>query len=233
MPTINSATTRGTVQSQGNDFLYSSWEEVRDLTNGNSVVVNTDNSNAILAGETINKLGTTWDCSRYFMAFDTSSVTSVPGSAFLNVYGFSTSTTDFIGVKATSPSTSTNIATTDYSNIVGYSPTLPMNGNVTEYTDYVSAGISTTSYTSIPLTSTALSDMNSLSVLQIALVSSYDYDYVWFGGFATTRYRTGISATNAPYITYTAFGGQIFSLPLIDVSKVNDISISNINAINT
>lgn len=233
MPTINSATTRGSVQASGTDLVYTSWEEIRDLTNGISVTVNTDDSNAIIAGQTVNKLGTAWDCRRYFMAFDTSSVTSVPGSGFLNIQGFTTSTVDFIGVKATSPSTGTNIATTDYSNIVGYVQTLPMNGNVTEYTDYVFAGISTTSYTSIPLTSAALSDMNSLSVLQIALVSSYDYDYFWPGGFSTLRYRTGISATNPPYITYTGFGGKIFSIPLIDVSKVNDISISNINAINT
>lgn len=233
MPTINSATTRGSVQASGNDLLYTSWEEIRDFANGTSVTVNTDDSNAILAGETITKISTTWDCRRYFMAFDTSSVTSVPGSGFLNIQGFTTSTVDFYGVKATSPSTGTNIATTDYSNIVGYTPGLPMAGNVTDYTDYVPAGISTTSYTSIPLTSAALSDMDSLSVLKIALVSSYDYDYVWFGGFVTQRFRTGISATNPPYITYTGFGGKIFSIPLIDVSKVNDISISNINKINT
>lgn len=233
MATINSAATRGSVAAQGNDFTFSTWEEIRDFTNGNTVVVNTDNASAILAGQTVNKLGTTWDCIRYFMAFDTSSVTSVPGSAFLNIQGFSTSTADFYGVKATSPSTSTNIATTNYSNIVGYTQTLPMNGYVTDYTGYVAAGISTTSYTSIPLTAAALSDMNSLSVLQIALVSSYDYDYFWPGGFSTLRYRTGISATNPPYITYTGFGGQIFSIPLMDVSKVNDISISNITSINT
>jgi hypothetical protein len=233
MPTINSSTTRGTVQSSGSDFIYTSWEEVRDLTNGTSVVVNTDNANAILAGQTVSKLGTTWDCTRCFMSFDTSSVTSVPASGFLNIWGFSTSTTDFIGVKATSPSTSTNIATTDYSNIVGYTSTLGMFGNVTDYTDYVTAGISTTSYNSIPLTASALSDMDSLSVLQIALVSSYDYDYFWPGGISTLRYRTGISMTNQPYISYTAFNGEVFSIPLIDVSKINDISINNVSKINT
>lgn len=232
MATINSSTTRGSVRVSAGDLIFSSWEEVRDLPNGSSVVVNTNDSNAIFAGETINKFGTTWDCRRYFMAFDTSSVTSVPGSAFLNIQGYVISSADFYGVKATSPSTSTNITTTDYSNIVGYSPTLPMGGYVTDYINYV-ASISTTSYTSIPLTSAALSDMNSLSVLQIALVSSYDYDYVWFGGFQTTRYRTGISATNPPYITYTGFGGQIFSIPLINVDKVDGISIGNINKINT
>jgi hypothetical protein len=232
MATINSATTRGTVQSSGGDLVYGSWEEVRDLTNGTSVVVNTDNTNAIFAGQTVSKLGTTWDCYRYFMAFDTSSITSVPGSAFLNIQGFTTSTADFYGVKATSPSTSTNIDTTDYSNIVGYTPSLPMYGYVTDYINYVPS-ISTTSYTSIPLTAAALSDMNSLSVLKIALVTSYDYDYSWPGSFSTLRYRTGVSATNPPYITYTGFGGKIFSIPLIDVNKVNDISVSNINKINT
>jgi hypothetical protein len=231
MPTINSSTTRGSVRVAGFDTTFSSWEEVRDVTNGTSAVVNTNNTGAIGADEVFSKLGTSWSCRRYFMAFDTSSVTSVPGSATLYVYGQTNASSDLIAVRATAPTTSTNVATTDYSNIDGYVQTLTMDGYVTEYSDPISSGWNTTGYNAIPLTAAALSDMDSSSTLQVALVN-YTYDYLysgWFGG----SYLTGIYITNQPYIEYTGFGGKIFSIPLADISKVNDVLKSNINKMNT
>ena len=231
MATINSSTTRGSVRVSGLDTTFASWEEVRDLTNASVVSVNGNTAGAIGADESIGKLGTTWGCRRYFMAFDTSSVTSVPGSATLYVYGQTNNTSDLIAVKATAPTTSTNLATTDYSNIVGYVQTLPMDGYVTEYSDPISSGWNTTGYNAIPLTAAALSDMDSLSTLQLALVNyTYDYLYLgWFGG----SFQTGINITNQPYIEYTGFGGNIFSIPLADISKVNDVLKGNINKMNT
>ena len=232
MPTINSATTRGSVKASGTDLSYFSWEEIRDFTTAQSVSVNTNDAQAIRASQTTTKLATTWFCYRYFMAFDTSSVTSVPGSAFLNIWGNTTATSDLIGVKATAPNTTTNVATTNYSSIVGYTPGLQMNGYVTDYTGVINPGWSTTGYNSIPLTSAALSDMDSLSVLSIALVN-YSFDYLYLGWLGVADYRTGINITNQPYISYTGFGGKIYSIPLINVSKVDDRSVSSINKINT
>jgi hypothetical protein len=233
MATINSAATRGSVRVTGFDTTFSSWEEVRDVTNGTAAAVNTNNTGAIGADEVFSKFGTSWSCRRYFMAFDTSSVTSTPGSATLYVYGQTNNTSDLIAVKSTAPTTSTNLATTDYSNIVGYTPGLfePMAGNVTEYSGYIADGWSLTGYNAIPLTAAALSDMNSSSTLQLALVNyTYDYSFIgWFGG----SYLTGVNVTNQPYIEYTDFSGKIFSIPLVDISKVDDISKGNINKINT
>jgi hypothetical protein len=233
MATINSATTRGSVKASGTDLSFGSWEDVRDLTNGNSVSVNTNDAQAVRAGQVISKLATTWTCHRYFMAFDTSSVTSVPGSATLYVYGNTTATSDLIAVKATAPTTSTNIATTNYSNIVGYTPgTLsPMQGFVTEYSGYIAPGWSTTGYNAIPLTAAALSDMDSLTTLKLALVN-YTYDYL-LTGFIGTTVQTGINITNPPYIEYTGFGGKIYSISLASISKVDDISKGSISRINT
>jgi hypothetical protein len=231
MPTINSSTTRGSVRVTGFDTTFSSWEEVRDVTNGTAAAVNTNNTGAIGADEVFSKFGTSWSCRRYFMAFDTSSVTSVPGSATLYVYGNTNASSDLIAVRATAPTTSTNVATTDYSNIDGYVQTLTMDGYVTEYSDPISSGWNTTGYNAIPLTAAALSDMDSSSTLQVALVN-YTYDYLysgWFGG----SYLTGINITNQPYIEYTGFGGKIFSIPLADISKVNDVLKGNINKMNT
>ena len=233
MPTINSSTTRGSVRVSGLDTTFASWEEVRDLTNASVVSVNGNTAGAIGADESIGKLGTTWSCRRYFMAFDTSSVTSVPGSATLYVYGQTNNTSDLIAVKATAPTTSTNLATTDYSNIVGYTPGLlePMAGNVTEYSGYIADGWNLAGYNAIPLTSAALSDMDSLSTLQLELVNyTYDYSLIgWFGG----SYQTGVNVTNQPYIEYTNFSGNIFSIPLANISKVNDVLKGNINKMNT
>lgn len=232
MPTINSAATRGSTQSQGNDFLFTTWEEIRDFTSANGVSVNTDTEFSVRATQTTTKLNTTWYCNRFFMAFDTSAITSTPVSATLYIRAYISSTSDMIAVKATSPSTSVNIAASDNSNIVNYTPGLPMEGYVTEYSDYINTGLSTTAYNAIPLTAAALSDMNSLSTLQMALVN-YTFDYQYLGWIGVANYRTGISITNQPYIEYSDFNGNVFSISLSTISKVNDISKGNIKKINT
>ena len=233
MPTINSAATRGSVRATGFDSVYTSWEEVRDLTNGTAAAVNTNNTTAIGADEVTGGLGTSWSCRRYFMAFNTSSITSVPASATLYVYGNTNASSDLIAVKATAPTTGTNIATTNYSSIDGYTPgaLLPMEGYVTEYSDYIAPGWSTTGYNAIPLTAAALSDMNTLTTFQLALVN-YTYDYLFLGFFGTNVY-TGINITNQPYIEYTNFNGNVFSISLSTISKINDVSKGNINKMNT
>jgi len=231
MATITSAATRGSVKAQGISSLYSTWEEIRDFTNGTSVSVNTNDAQAIRVSDVTTKLTTTWTCHRYFMAFDTSAITSVPGSATLYIYGNTTATSDLIAVKATAPTTSTNIATTNYSNISGYLATNSMAGLVTDYSSVAGPGLSTTAYNAIPLNSAALSDMNSLTTFKLALVN-YSQDYLYVAPLGGQDLRMGISITNAPYITYTGFGGKIYSISLASISKVDDTAISNIGSIN-
>jgi hypothetical protein len=231
MATINSAATRGSVQASGTDALYATWEEIRDFPNGTGVLVNTNNSQAIRVSEVTTKLTTTWTCYRYFMAFDTSAITSVPGSATLYIYGNTTSTSDLIAVKSTAPTTSTNIATTNYSDISGYVASNSMAGLVTDYSSAAGPGLSTTAYNAIPLNSAALSDMNSLTTFKLALVN-YSQDYLYVAPLGGQDLRMGISITNAPYITYTGFGGKIYSISLASISKVDDTAISNIGSIN-
>lgn len=230
MATINSAATRGSVRATGTDSIWANWEEVRDFINGTSLSVNSNDAQAIRVSTVTSGLGTTWTCTRYFMAFDTSSITAVPGSATLYIYCQTTNSADLIAVKATAPTTSTNIATTDYSNIVGYASNSSMGGLVTDYSSVAGPFLSTSSYNAIPLNAAALSDMNSLSTFKLALVN-YSYDYEYIAPF--TDFRTGINVTNQPYIEYTSFNGQIYSIPLANISKVNDVLKGNINKINT
>jgi hypothetical protein len=230
MATINSATTRGSVRATGTDAIFANWEEVRDFINGTSLSVNSNDAQAIRVSTVTGGLGTTWTCTRYFMAFDTSSITSVPGSATLYIYCQTTNSADLIAVKSTAPTTSTNIATTNYSDIVGYASNSGMAGLVTDYSSVAGPGLSTSSYNAIPLNAAALSDMNSLSTFKLALVNySYDYEYI----APITDFRTGINVTNQPYIQYTGFNGQIYSISLASIGNVDGVSFSSINQINT
>jgi hypothetical protein len=229
MATINSATTRGSAKASGNENIWLDWYEIRDFVNAGSVVVNTTETTAIRVS-TVNTFPITWYCNRYFMAFDTSAITSVPGSATLYIWGYLTSSSDFIAVKATAPTTSTNIATTNYSSIDGYVAGVGMNGYVTDYSSVVNPPLSNTSYNAIPLNAAALSDMNSLSTFKIALVN-YTYDYLYSAPSA--EFRQGINATNQPYIEYTGFNGKVYSISLASIGNVDGVSFSSINKINT
>jgi hypothetical protein len=229
MATINSATTRGSAKATGNDNIWGSWEEVRDFINATSVSVNTNDSQAIRVA-TVGFIPITWFCYRYFMAFDTSSITSVPGSATLYIWCQTTGSSDLIAVKATAPTTSTNIATTNYNSIDGYSTGVGMNGYVTDYSSVAGPGFSTSSYNAIPLNAAALSDMNSLTTFKLALVN-YSYDYLY--NAPTGDFRTGINVTNQPYIQYTAFNGKIYSIPLLSIGNVDGVSLTSISKINT
>ena len=230
MATINSATTRGSVRATGTDAIYSTWEEIRDFINGTSLSVNGNDAQAIRVATVSSGFVTTWTCTRYFMAFDTSSITAVPGSATLYIYCQTTNSADLIAVKATAPTTSTNIATTNYSSIDGYTAGVGMNGYVTDYSSVAGPSLSTSSYNAIPLNAAALSDMNSLSTFKLALVN-YSYDYEYIAPF--TDFRTGINVTNQPYIEYTGFNGKIYSISLASIGNVDGVSFSSINKINT
>jgi hypothetical protein len=162
------------------------------------------------------------------MAFDTTSITSVPASATLYIYCSTNFTSDLIVVKVTAASsfsTSVNVATTNYSNIQGYSLGQDWTGFVTDYSSV--ASFFTSGWNAIPLNSTALSDMNSLTQFKLSLVN-YTYDYL-YNAPILSGVATGITAlTNAPYIVYTSFGNKVYSIPFTSVAKVNDVLNANI-----
>jgi hypothetical protein len=223
MATINSSTTRGRVSSITTTVgqSFNGYLNVRDSSNGTSSSVNINDSSAVRASASSSGGGWTYTCSRYFMAFNTSSITSTPGSATLNIYGNTNITSNFIVVKSTSPTTSTNINIINFSSISGYLPFESMAGNVTEYSSPTTFSTST-GWNTIELNSSALNDMNSLTTFQIAIVN-YTYDYSYFDPDTTFDVRLGINVTNQPYIQYTAYNGQIYSIPLNTISKVDDI----------
>jgi hypothetical protein len=233
MPTITSAATRGSVRARQSTLIFgSSFETTRDQTNGTSVSVNTNDSTAIRASEVTAAGTTTWDCNRYFIAFDTSSITSVPGSATLYVYGSTAVLSDLIVVKVTAASsfnTSVNVATTNFSNIEGYSVGVDWTGLVTDYSSVVSSPV--LGWNAIPLNSTALSDMDSLSTFKLSIVN-YTYDYLYQSPFGNNR--LGLSSSSfAPYIVYGGFNNKIYSISLASVANVDGVSIGSITSINT
>jgi hypothetical protein len=223
MATINSSTTRGRVSSITTTVgqSFNGYLNVRDSSNGTSSSVNINDSSAVRASASSLGVDWTYTCSRYFMAFNTSSITSTPGAATLNIYGNTNITSNFIVVKSTSPTTSTNINIINFSSISGYLPFETMAGNVTEYSSPTTFSTST-GWNTIELNSSALNDMNSLTTFQIAIVN-YTYDYSYFDPDTTFDVRLGINVTNQPYIQYTAYNGQIYSIPLNTISKVDDI----------
>lgn len=233
MPIITSAATRGSVRARQSTLIFdSSFETTRDQTNGNTVSVNTNDSTAIRASE-VSASGTiTWDCNRYFIAFDTSPITSVPSSATLYVYGSTAVLSDLIVVKVTAASsfnTSVNVATTNFSNIEGYSVGVDWSGLVTDYSSVVSSPV--LGWNAIPLNSTALSDMDSLSTFKLAIVN-YTYDYLYQSPFGNNR--LGLSSSSfAPYIVYGGFNNKIYSISLASVANVDGVSIASITSINT
>jgi hypothetical protein len=232
MAIITAATTRGSVKVTGNSGVYASWQDIRDFTNGTSVSVNTNDTTAIRVSDTTTKLTTTWNCNRYFIAFDTTSITSTPGSATLYVYGLSTANNDIIVVKVTQASsfgTGSNVATTNFSNIQGYVYAQDWTGFVTDYSGVYAALLG---WQAIPLNSTALSDMNTYTNFKLAIVDYNDYTYA--GPLGGQILNLGLnSLTNAPYIEYTSFNGKVNSIALASVNNVDGVSIGSISKINT
>jgi hypothetical protein len=234
MPSINSATTRGRVSSSYTNtggLATDQFLDTRDQTiGGTSASVNTNDTVAISA-RTTGIANRTSVCSRYFMAFDTSSITSTPGFAELYLYGETNITGNLIVVKSTAPSLVNNINSLNFASITGFAAASSMAGLVTDYTSPFTLTTGS-GWNSVPLNSTALSDIDSLTTFRIAIVN-YDYDYLYVDPNANFNQSCGINITNQPYLLITSFSGQIYSIPLIDISKVNDVSVSNINNINT
>ena len=119
---------------------------------------------------------------RYFMAFNSSNVTSKVQEGTLNVElfaaGFSgdVSNIRLIAVKSDEPSGGT-LVNDDFNNIVGFSAGARMQGNVTIYSDIVNVTSTGAQTLKFNLTQDALDDIVSLDAFNIAIVE-YDHDFL-------------------------------------------------------
>jgi hypothetical protein len=244
---LSAAATRGSVRSTTSTegFPFDPWTyDVRDGFGGLfSAAVNTNNTKAVAVQDTYTS-GldiTTRTCARYFMAFDTSSITETVQSATLFVYkqsiGFSNG--DLIPVKATAPTTSSNVTTLDYDAIFQYEVGYPMDsntvGNVVDYADSPTASW-VTGWNAISLNTAARGDINTLTEFKVALVN-YTYDYLYIdpsGGIPGTNIGNGINAlSNPPYIEIETGTGQwVLSINPILTRKVDGVTGTNIRNVN-
>tara|TARA_Y100000592_G_scaffold99433_1_gene175424 strand:- start:50 stop:811 length:762 start_codon:yes stop_codon:yes gene_type:complete len=156
------------------------WSVRRDATSGTArhaqarATINTQN---ILAGSKPQ-----YRVGRYFIAFNSSSITSKVQEGTLNVELLATlfsgdvSNIRLIAVKSDEPSGGT-LVDNDFNNIVGFSTGASMQGNVTIYSDIVNVTSTGTQTLNFKLTQDALDDIVSLNAFNIAIVE-YDHDFL-------------------------------------------------------
>ena len=200
------------------EYTSDPWATTRDLATttkspqvGSTVTI----SNNAVSG----RGSTAYNIGRFYLNFDTSSVTGTLASATLKVYGATTfNTLDLIVLR--SDTTSGAFAEEDYDSISGGSTPLnnsdgsgggSLAGNSIIYSDNESDStgqISTwslTGYNDIKLTSTALSNIQTNDSVGMVIIG-YDYDYLDItpsGDNKSGLYTDAASSGDYPYIEYT------------------------------
>ena len=229
MPTLTALGNDGQVVNVVT-FNRSFWTNVRDASSGvlaSSTVTRTNKNLQVDRGSSSFLLG------RAFFAFDCSGISSTVASATLKIYGYTSGTGLLIAVKASAPNSNgtTALATSDFDAIPGFSAGNSMNGNVTDYSAALT-GWNLNAYNDFTLNSTALSDLQSNSIIQIAIVN-YTYDYLNSNpGFVDRNLHNGMywsdftGTSTDPIIDYT------LAATAGDVASINDSAIGNISFIN-
>lgn len=196
MPTINIATTSGTVSNQGS--VYST---VHGATTGSAISVNPTTA---LIGQV--QTGGTYHIYRAFLAFNTSAITTNPASATLNIFITTIDTASYLVQIGTAPSLVTNIATTDFA---AYT------------TNYSGIFTVTAGWNTITLNSTALVNLNALTTFDVAIIGLNDINSIAPTGISETD-TLGFS-TNIPYISYV-LGGYTHKIEsIVTMGKVNGV----------
>lgn len=176
--------TETSANASSNGFVQTgasgAWSAVRDGTSGTAyhaaarATINTQN--------TLSGAKPQYRVGRYFMAFNSSNVTSKVQEGTLNVellgasFSGDVSNMRLIAVKSDEPSGGT-LVNDDFNNIVGFSAGASMQGNVTIYSDIVNVTSTGTQTLNFKLTQDALDDIVSLSAFNIAIVE-YDHDFL-------------------------------------------------------
>lgn len=240
MPTIYTASTDGRILKRAFTASGDNWSTARDATSGtsaSSTITNNSNGAGVL---TIASRSGFISVTRSFFAFDTSSITANVASATINIFGRSASTGDIIGVKATKPDLSTNLATADFDAITGFSAGSSMSGNVTDYTAEVTSW-STSGYNAITLTGDALADLKNNNVFSICFVQ-YDNDYLnsdpLSGGDIDLRvgmyYQDYTGTSRDPYIDFTlatGYGNAVCGVASANIAAVDGVLTANISKV--
>ena len=230
MPTIYAASTDGrtlAVASAGGG-----WAAVRDVDTASSVV-NTGASSTTAVGVFG---GGQYRIARAFFAFDTSAIVSRVQSATISIYGINGAGSDchIIGVEATKPSTSSNVASADHDAIEGWTDGASASGNVTDYTSEVTSWDST-GYNEITLTADALAHLQEYDTFKICFLEhDYDYSNVDPGTshgatFVGMSFQESTGTSKDPKIVYTlATVAKIDGVATGDISKVDAIAKGSI-----
>jgi len=202
----------------------------RDGGTGTSVSANptSDYTQAINYNAVIGGRGNSYNIYRAFYYFDTSGITSTVTSCSLVIRGITNNTADVIVIESTAFGTdgSSNLVAADYSRIdfnTAYS---------SEYTTWDAGGVNT-----IPLNSTALSNMQTNDYLILAVIE-YDFDYSDVDPSPlTVTYRNGIAYTTTGYLDYEVVSGPaniatLSGVAPVNISKFDSIDFASISSIN-
>ena len=209
MPNIFSGTNDGEVYAS-----HGSWATLRSAADGDAAIINRTSSPMARVGHSA-RGGGRYGIQRIFFEFDTSGISVAPLAATLKIYGVTWDSGDVILVRSEQSAT---LAVGDFDALYGASTAL---GNSDGSGAGTLAGISglaysaeistwsTSGYNDIPLNATALADMSSLDLFEVALIN-YDYDYLDILPANNTNFLVGgFFADNSgtsqdPYIDYTA-----------------------------
>ncbi len=177
----------------------STWSAARNASSAETVNDTTARNSAAVKASA-NSSGTTYDCYRFFIAFDTSGITVKPESATLELYTYVYADAQIVVVKVNAGATgdsSTNYVASDFSEV----SSTAYSAEVTSFTGGA--------YNEITLNDDALNDMVSLDEFKIAIID-HDYDFNNTTPPNSTTRRTGFyAASNSgtdkdPYISYVA-----------------------------
>ena len=212
-----------------------SWlTDVRNATTGTSLSNYTSNTSvgeAIRVQFVLSRGGSSGNCNRFFLFFDTSSIAGTITACDLKVLGYLNSGANVIPVESTAyggNGSSSSLVLSDYNNL-DFS------------TAYASATTSwsTSGYNTFSLNATAISDMNTNSYLNVVLIDE-EYDYSGTSPSSGVNYSSGIEIldTTNPIVlditytpTATGYANIVNGVASANIGEVLSVSTNDINKV--
>ena len=151
------------------NYETTSWTDTRDATSGNSSSTASNQTTGIQIYQAAGRGGTTYGISRAFFQFDTRSITHLPKSATLDIYGL---TNNAAGVSTIVKGTQdSSLSINDFDAIEGWQTGGVDNRlNVTIYGNYSSW--STSGYNSTSLVQIGLVDIAGLDTFKVCVLQN-------------------------------------------------------------
>ena len=237
MATTNINASKQTYATSG---TQTSWSAARNATSSNSHINYTsqsNRSNAISVLYSSGRGGGSYYVNRSFFFFDTSTVAGTITAIDLKIYGYLSGGRSVRVAKSTAYNTGGGSAYIDseFNNWTTLGGIIPV--------PYTSAGQTWTALgtNTISLNSTAISNANSNSYLNLVLVGQL-YDYVNSAPGSSLEQSSGIqfaSTTEFPKlaITYTptpsGYGNDVNGVASANIASVNGVATANIASINS